>query len=125
MEYQKQPPRPKKKPKSISRISKRKAAANTQPNQKDLFLEIWAERDHISELSGQYLGDEPNAFFFAHILGKGAYPKLKFSKENIMLVTQDEHWQLDQNTHLSKLNELYKPFFDRAEMLKEKLHNQK
>lgn len=118
MEYQKQPPRPKKKQKPIPRISKRKAAATTQPNQKDLFLEIWEERDHKSELSGEFLGDEPNAFFFAHILGKGAYPQLKFSKENIMLVTHDEHWQLDQNTHLAKLDDLYKPFFDKAEKLK-------
>lgn len=120
MEYQKQPKKPKKKQTKISRISKRKAALPNQYNQKDLFFEIWSEREHVSELSGKYLGEEPNAFFFAHILSKGAYPELKFCKENIMLVTQDEHWQLDQNTHLAKEDELYNLFFDKAEKLKER-----
>lgn len=87
-------------------------------SQIELFQEIWNERDHVSELSGKYLGDEMNAWFFAHILSKGSNPQLKFNKENIMLVTQEEHWQLDQNTHLAKQDPLYKPFFDKAEKLK-------
>lgn len=89
-------------------------------SQKELFIEIWEEREHVSELSGKYLGDEMNAWFFAHILSKGSNPQLKYNKENIMLVTQEEHWQLDQNTHLAKQDPLYKPFFDKAEELKTK-----
>lgn len=89
-------------------------------DQQQMFIEIWAEREHISELSGQYLGDEMNAWFFAHILSKGAYPHLKLNKDNIMLVTQEEHWQLDQNTHLAKKDKLYQPYFDKAEELKQR-----
>jgi hypothetical protein len=88
--------------------------------QKDMFLQIWEEREHISELSGEYLGEEPNVWYFAHILGKGAYPQAKHDKENIMLVTQKEHWELDQNTHKAKANSLYKPFFDKQQELKER-----
>ena len=83
-----------------------------------MFKEIWNEREHISELSGKFLGDEMNAWYFAHILSKGSYPHLKLNKENIMMVTQDEHWQLDQNTHLAKEDNLYKPYFKKAEKLK-------
>jgi hypothetical protein len=86
--------------------------------QKQMFLEIWEEREHVSELSGKYLGEESNSWFFAHILSKGAYPHLKLVKENIMLLTKDEHWQVDQNTHLAKENKLFQPFFDKAEELK-------
>ena len=72
----------------------------------------------VSELSGIPLGDEMNAWFFAHILSKGSYPHLKLNKENIILVTQHEHWQLDQNTHLAKEDELYDKYFEKAEGLK-------
>lgn len=87
--------------------------------QQQMFIEIWEEREHKSELSGKYLGDEMNAWFFAHILSKGSYPHLKFRKDNIILVTQEEHWQLDQNTHLAKQDTLYKAYFDKAEQLKQ------
>ena len=86
--------------------------------QKQMFMEIWEEREHVSELSGIHLGHLPNAWFFAHILSKGSNPHLKLVKENIMLVTQEEHWELDQNTHLAKENKLFQPFFDKAEELK-------
>ena len=86
--------------------------------QKDLFLKIWNERPHYSELSGKYLGEEPNSWFFAHILSKGAAPNLKYDPRNIMLVTKEEHWELDQNTHKAKENPLYAPYFERAEQLK-------
>lgn len=100
-----------------SQIGKR---TKNKKSQIELFQEIWNEREHVSELSGKYLGDEMNAWFFAHILSKGSNPQLKYNKENIMLLTQDEHWQVDQNTHLAKQDPLYKPFFDKAEKLKQK-----
>jgi len=100
---------------------KKQAKKKVNPgDQKKMFIEIWKERPHVSELSGEYLGDEMNAWFFAHILGKGAYPHLKLVKENIMLVTQAEHWTLDQQTHRAKAYDLYDPFFEKAQQLKEK-----
>lgn len=102
----------------FSKESQLHKRTKNKKSQIELFQEIWNERDHVSELSGKYLGDEMNSWFFAHILSKGSNPQLKFNKENIMLVTQEEHWQLDQNTHLAKQDPLYKPFFDKAEELK-------
>ena len=111
MEY----PKPQKKIKT-----KAKKVYKPKVGQVDMFLLIWKEREHKSELSGAYLGDIPNAWFFAHILGKGAFPQAKYDLDNIMLVTQDEHWQLDQNTHLAKTDSLYAPFFQKQELLKQK-----
>jgi hypothetical protein len=61
-------------------------------------MEIWNERDHVSEVSGEPLGSTiPHAYYFSHILSKGAHPALKFEKRNIMLMTFDEHymWEFD------------------------------
>lgn len=100
---------------------KKKKSKKVNPRlQSKMFEEIWRERPHMSELSGKLLGDEMNVWFFAHILGKGAYPHLKLVKENIMLVTKEEHWTLDQQTHRAKAYDLYDPFFKRAQELKEK-----
>jgi len=100
------------------RKKKKKAKKKSDTRQQDMFKKIWSEREHVSELSGAWLGDEMNAWFFAHILGKQSYPHLKLNEDNIMLVTQSEHWELDQNTHKAKENPLYKPYFDKAEELK-------
>lgn len=60
---------------------------------KQTFLEIWNEREHVSELSGEPLGMEPLAQFFSHILpkSKSMYPRYATLKENIVLLTFKEH----------------------------------
>lgn len=65
-----------------------------------LMLEIWEERGPHSQVSGEYLG-EFNVCFMAHILPKGQnkYPKFKLKKENIIIMSLDEHYQWD---HLRK-----------------------
>lgn len=59
-----------------------------------VFLELWNERPHVSQVSG-----EPIQFFsvsnFAHILSKGAFPSLRLEKRNIYLVTKEEHHEYD------------------------------
>lgn len=86
---------------------------------KNLFIEIWNEREHVSELSGQPLGEEPNVWFFAHVLTKGPYKSLKFNKSNIMLVTPGEHTMYDHKTDLARKDDLYIPIFDRADLLRQ------
>lgn len=61
----------------------------------EMFKEIWEERQHYSEVSGTYLGEDLDVSFFAHILPKGSYPKYRLRKENIILLTKKEHTQLD------------------------------
>lgn len=59
------------------------------------FQEIWKERSHNSEISGQNLGDEYNPVFFSHILTKGSHPKFRHLKENILLMTFFEHQEYE------------------------------
>ena len=52
--------------------------------QKEFFLRMWEERPHICELCEAHLGYEPMAYYFSHILGKGAYPRIKLLEKNLM-----------------------------------------
>lgn len=52
---------------------------------KELFKEIWQERPHVCENCG-YSIPKPLAHNFAHIKSKGAYPELKYDKDNIQLL---------------------------------------
>ena len=78
--------------------------------QKKLFLEIWEERKHKCDLCEKHLGHEPLAFFFSHILSKGAYPAFKLNKENIMLNCWDCHqsWDFGDPKKLKNYNNIVK-----------------
>lgn len=58
---------------------------------RDLFLEIWRERPRRSEVSGKSLGKEPLTVFFHHVLPKEKYPEAALDRENIILLTLEEH----------------------------------
>jgi hypothetical protein len=51
------------------------------------FQEIWAEREHYCEVTGEFLGDEFNVVFFSHLLTKAAYPRFRNYKKNIKLMS--------------------------------------
>lgn len=61
------------------------------PTQMDVFREIWAEREHVSEVSGTYLGDDMHPILMSHLLPKGSYLRFKLDKRNIVLMTPEEH----------------------------------
>jgi len=63
------------------------------------FLDIWKERPHKSEVSGKYLGSEPLSIFFHHILPKEKYPQACFDAENIILLTLEEHEQVEMDMY--------------------------
>lgn len=70
-----------------------------------LFMDIWMERPHKSEVSGRWLGKEALSTFFHHILPKSKYPDARFDKENIILLTFDEHQKVEQDpTFYPKVN---------------------
>jgi hypothetical protein len=69
----------------------RKRAKTTGPTQIEFFREIWSERPHFSEVSGEFLGEEMQPICMSHLLPKGSYRKFKFRKDNIVLMTPDEH----------------------------------
>jgi hypothetical protein len=66
---------------------------------RNLFLEIWKERKHYSEVSGDYLGSEPLSTFFHHILPKSKYPELEYDKSNIILLSLLEHESVENDMY--------------------------
>ena len=64
-------------------------------SEKKMFLEIWDEREHLCTNCGKHLGYEPRAHYFSHIKGKGAYPELKYNKDNIQLLCMECHYAYD------------------------------
>lgn len=80
-----------------------------------MFLEIWEDRPHLSEVSGKPLhpvGHWQWHWQFAHVLGKGSYPKYKLNPENIMLMLPEEH----------EKQENYQLFNERKIQLKKQYH---
>tara|TARA_R110000744_G_scaffold102377_8_gene196945 strand:+ start:92 stop:370 length:279 start_codon:yes stop_codon:yes gene_type:complete len=86
-------------------------------DQKEMFLFIWETRPHVSEISGKPLVYPSQSFHvwqFAHVLGKGAYPRYKLNPDNIMLMTKDEH----------EKQESFKAFRDRRDELKTRYYKE-
>lgn len=64
-----------------------------------LFLNIWKNKPHKSEISGDYLGSEAMSSYFHHILPKSKYPEACFDEENIILLTLDEHTNVESDIY--------------------------
>lgn len=67
--------------------------------QRKLFLSIWKKRKHYSEVSGDYLGKEALSTYFHHILPKEKYPQACLDEENIILLTLEEHEQVEMDMY--------------------------
>ena len=75
----------------MNNIPKKKIKAKSKITfQLALFKEIWSERAHVSELSGDKISMF-DVFCFHHILTKAAYPKFLLFKSNIIILTRAEH----------------------------------
>ena len=71
----------------------------------EFFLQIWKKRLHYSQISMDYLGKEPLSIFFHHILPKEKYPQAAFDEENIILLTLEEHDQVEMDpTRYEEIN---------------------
>ena len=81
---------------------------------KELFLLIWNKKSHRSEVSDLYLGEEPLTVFFHHILPKSKYPEACLDEENIILLTWEEHDQVEMDIYR------YEEVNKRREKLKQK-----
>ena len=66
---------------------------------RQFFLEIWNKRTHHSEVSGAYLGKEPMSTYFHHILPKEKYPEACLDEENIILLTLEEHSNVENDMY--------------------------
>lgn len=65
----------------------------------ELFLDIWKTRPHKSEISGVSLGKEPLSIYFHHILPKEKYPQAKYDEHNIILLSLDEHTNVENDIY--------------------------
>lgn len=83
----------------------------------DLFISIWYERPHISQISGKYLPDF-NVTLFSHILPKSIYPKFRLNKQNIVLKTTQEHQDWETKKYTLKNNPQWKWIFELEASLK-------
>ena len=76
---------------SINSFKEKKIKAKSKASgQLALFKEIWSERAHVSELSGDKISMF-DVYCFHHILTKAAYPKFLLFKPNIIILTRAEH----------------------------------
>ena len=66
---------------------------------REMFLRVWKQRPHKSEISGERLGTEPLSIFFHHILPKEKYKDAALDEENIILMTLDEHSNVENNIY--------------------------
>lgn len=84
-----------------------------------LFNEIWKERPHVCQVTGQVI-HTLDIRCFSHILAKGAYPRFRLLKENIWIVTPEIHhkWEFESrdsqlfNQKKEKYIELKKKYYE-------------
>lgn len=84
-----------------------------------VFMDIWSERRHYSEISGRWLGKEALTIFFHHILPKSKYNGAPmFDPENIILLTADEHAKVESDPtcfeEVNKRRIILKKKYDRS-----------
>jgi hypothetical protein len=108
--------------KPMPKISKKLQAIRDSPGYKEytekmdkmtnFFFLIWQQRPHKSEVSFTDLGKEPLLMFFHHILPKNKYPQAEYDKENIILLTFEEHEAVEADMYkyaeINKRRELLK-----------------
>jgi hypothetical protein len=82
-----------------SLTAKKKVSDGTSHQMREMFLDIWKKRAHYSEITGQYLGKEPMSTYFHHILPKEKYPEACLDKENIILLTLEEHSNVENDMY--------------------------
>ena len=80
-------------------ISPKKRDIGDYSAQRQLFLSIWKMRRHYSEVSNTYLGKEPLSTYFHHILPKEKYPQACLDEENIILLTLEEHSNVENDIY--------------------------
>ena len=82
-----------------SLTTKKKVSDGKTHQMREMFLGIWKKRKHHSEVSGAYLGKEPMSTYFHHILPKEKYPEACLDEENIILLTLEEHSNVENDIY--------------------------
>jgi len=80
-------------------LTAKKVVSDGYIQQREMFMDIWKKRRHHSEVSGDYLGKEPMSTYFHHILAKEKYPEACLDEENIILLTLEEHSNVENDMY--------------------------
>ena len=80
-------------------LTSKKGVSDGYIQQREMFLDIWKKRPHKSEVSGVYLGKEVMSTYFHHILPKEKYPEACLDEENIILLTLEEHSNVENDMY--------------------------
>jgi hypothetical protein len=92
-----------------------------EANMKEFFLKLWKERDHVSFVSGQPLGEEPMAYFFSHVIPKSICGQAgRMDPDNIVFMTLEEHSRWENFQSKIENDPMWQPVFELQEKLKEK-----
>ena len=91
--------KPKKQMLTTTKNYSNKLIIEEKSSMREMFLRIWKQRPHKSEISGERLGTEPLSIFFHHILPKEKYKEAMLDEENIILLTLDEHANVENDIY--------------------------
>lgn len=83
----------------ISSIKAKNVHNDGHNQQREMFMNIWKKKRHYSEVSNTYLGSEPMSTYFHHILPKEKYPQACLDEENIILLTLEEHSNVENDMY--------------------------
>jgi hypothetical protein len=105
--------------------TKTKIKTKKKTGELDVFIEIWNERPHFSQVSGKPI-TVFSVWCFAHILSKGAYPSYRLDKRNIYLVLPEEHVLYDNGDRGALEDDpAWKELFEIKQMLIEEHYKKK
>lgn len=80
---------------SSKKAKSQKTRKENSEKQWIFFYTLLQLRSKESEISGDKLYGDLNSTWFHHILPKSKYPELRFCPENIIIVTFDEHTEIE------------------------------
>jgi len=83
----------------IDRMKPMQHRTNMRMARYNLFILIWKQRGNKSEVSGEKIYGEPSSAHFHHILPKSKYPEADLDKENIIIMTMDEHANVENDMY--------------------------
>lgn len=86
------------------------------------FKDEWGKREHISEVSGTYLGENMDIRFMSHLLTKGAFPAFRLNPDNLCLMTIEEHQEWEFK---SRENKKWDKIKERCQILKQQYYANK
>jgi 5-methylcytosine-specific restriction endonuclease McrA len=95
-------PRPKKVPKPIAKVSKKRAKQIeldkiTLEADKEFYKEVYLASPHACQNCGCKLPKEPSNFMFHHLLEKRNYSQFRYTPENIMILCLECHSKAETN----------------------------